>query len=240
MQRPRFRILRPGKKRNSKVMIFFFFSSKKQKMLGCTFLLEISVACAFSLSNVCLCLYSHRLHNWFRPHGKRYAALAATNFIGSGTALGVYTASACKNHFLVWGGITFSLALALMLVETCVYCTHDDETPVARAHRCCESASSPSIDQAVRQGIVLTIGSRAATISEKDTQRQFYASFSSWTSELRPGESVSFRVEPSFAISGRHRVGSKTYDRYHCEPAGTKLHSIAVNEKKDRTDDVVL
>ena len=65
-------------------------------------------------------------------------------------------------------------------------------------------------------GTVLTVGSKAATIQQKDSRRQFYAPFSEWGT-LAPGDVVPFRRD-AHRISGEHRIGRLIYERHYCTP----------------------
>lgn len=176
-------------------------------MLDCAPSLEIIVVCAFSLSTLFLCAYAHRIHSHFRAHGKRYVALPLGNVAATTTTIGIYIDSDCPTHFLNWGAILFALSFMLLIAEVFVYFTYTEEDEVLGA----------SIADKPRMGSVLTVGTRAATISEHETQRQFYAELSKWGT-LQPGKLVSFRVDPSFATAGKHIVGKQTYQRYHCIP----------------------
>jgi hypothetical protein len=73
----------------------------------------------------------------------------------------------------------------------------------------------------ISRGTVITVGERAAAISEDNTKRQFYASFSKWDSKiLTPGSKVTFAID-KHAFSGIHIVGNKKYNRNHCYPIRT-------------------
>ncbi len=79
--------------------------------------------------------------------------------------------------------------------------------------------SSPPSPVRISRGTVITVGERAAAISEDNTKRQFYASFSKWDSKiLTPGSKVTFAID-NHAFSGIHIVGNKKYNRNHCYPS---------------------
>ena len=182
---------------------------ERNTMLDCAPFLEITVVCTFSLSTLFICAYASRIHSYFRAHGKRYVALPLCNVATTATTMGIYIGSKCPTRFLNWGAIVFALSMMLLIVEVFVYFTHTEEEEVLGAS---------ITDIKTRLGTVLTVGKLAATISEHETQRQFYASFSKWDT-LEPGNLVSFRIDPSFSTSGKHIVGTRTYYRYHCIPA---------------------
>lgn len=189
-------------------------------MLECTPFLEGWILCAFSMSNVFLCIYARRIHSNFFAHGKKYIAMPLSNAVAVLAAIGVYIDSDCTGNFLNWGAISFALSFLLLAVEICAYFTHVEHDTVHSA--------SITTDNKIRRGTVLTIGNLAATISEQETQRQFYACFFTWGHNLCPGDSVSFRIDPALCTSGKHIVGSRTYRRYYCEPVGQKSYEVVV------------
>ena len=195
-------------------------ASLKKKMLECTSFLEGWILCAFSMSNVFLCIYAYRIHSNFFAHGKKYIAMPLSNVVAVLTTIVVYIDSDCPGNFLNWGAISFALSFLLLVAEICAYCTHVEQDAVQSA--------SITTDQKIRLGRVLTMGELAATISEHETQRQFYARFSTWGRDLCLGDLVSFRIDPSLRTSGRHIVGSRTYRRYYCEPVGQKSCEVVV------------
>ena len=66
----------------------------------------------------------------------------------------------------------------------------------------------------VRTGRVLTVGTKAATVEDTNTRRQYYAPFHAWGSILHTGQPVLFEVDPQRS-SGVHRVESNTFPRLY-------------------------
>lgn len=62
---------------------------------------------------------------------------------------------------------------------------------------------------------MLTIGTKAATVEDTTTRRQYYAPFHVWGSILRTGQTVLFKVDPQRRSSGVHRVESNTFPRLY-------------------------
>lgn len=189
-------------------------------MLECTPFLEGWILCMFSMSNVFLCVYARRIHSNFFAHGKKFIAMPLSNVAALFTTIGIYIDSNCSGNYLNWGAISFALSFMLLTVEICAYFTHVEQETVQSA--------CITTDQKIRIGRVLTMGELAATISEHETQRQFYACFSTWGHDLCLGDLVSFRISTSLCTSGRHTVGSRTYRRYYCEPVGQKSCEVVV------------
>ena len=188
-------------------------------MLACTEGLEGWILGTFSMSNLFLCTYCHRIHSNFYAHGKKYVVMSVSNFVAVLAATGTYADSDCSGNYLNWGAVTFALSFLLLVVEMCAYCTHVEQETI-------QSAASITTDNKIRIGRVLTMGELAATISEHETQRQFCARFSTWGHrDLRLGDLVSFRIDPSMCTSGKHIVGSRTYRRYYCEPVAERKSS---------------
>lgn len=81
-----------------------------------------------------------------------------------------------------------------------------------------ETKPSPPSPVRISSGTVITVGTRAAAISEDNTKRQFYASFSKWDPKiLTPGRKLTFVID-KHTFSGIHIVGNKKYNRNHCYP----------------------
>ena len=183
-------------------------------MLECTELLEGWVIGTFAVSNLFLCVYAHRIHSNFYAHGKKYIAMPLSNAVAVLTAMSVYIDSDCSVNYLNWAALSFALSFLLLVIEICAYFTHVEQDVVQSA--------SITTDNKLRIGRVLTMGTLAATISEHETQRQFYARFSTWGHDLRLGDLVSFRIDPSLCTSGTHIVGFRTCRRFYCEPVAQK------------------
>ena len=156
----------------------------------------------------------------FVVRGKQYVVLPLANVSTLSVALFFYSESDCSADFVVWGAVSFAMSLMLFIVEMCVCITHAftaSPLNVTEAQQACGEVESCASTK-TRHGIVLTVGKLAATISEKETHRQFYAHSSEWGHDLRIGDSVSFRMDPKGRMSGKHIVGTRSYHRYHANP----------------------
>ncbi len=176
------------------------------------FICEPASYLVFGSTTMGICLYTARLRS-LKNHGPVPMLVVWTLLIAVTTVTMLQASTTCSRSLLTWGSALMGVYCFLAMVESCLYVSH----------RTASDAPSPaepteSLPEQVRTGTVLTVGRLAATVTEADTRRQFYAPLNVFGVTLQPGDAVSFRADPT-RTSGRHCVGSESYERQYCVPA---------------------
>jgi len=187
----------------------------------CSSSLLIATYVVFSIETCTICLFTASLQYLVRKRRWWSVALPWVNLGLLFVLLSLHALSTCSRNFLTWGAVLFAIYLCATCVDTCLYM----EKPPPRSETNPEGVHSrdtvgrTGTDVGYRTGTVLTVGRLAATVSESGTQRQYYADNADWGATLRPGEVVAF-LEVASKMSGTHVVGSRSYVRHYCVPAG--------------------
>ena len=194
----------------------------------CSTSLLVATYIVFGIETCSICFFVASLQYLARKRRWWVVALPWVNLGLLTVLLSLHALSTCSRNFLTWGSILFAMYLCATCVDTCLYVV----LPPSRSENKTEAADNrdqphrTGTDVDYRTGTVLTVGRLAATVSESGTQRQYYADNADWGATLQPGDEVTFH-EVASKMSGTHVVGSRSYVRHYCVPAG-EIHEVTL------------